>query len=87
MHLIISLCEIMRKSVYSSFNIYMKKLIPLYALVFSFGMGFGYLKNDSWNIRDWGFYSSKYVAIWWIVMGFIVTIYCIGERLLKDRKG
>jgi len=64
----------------------MKKLIPLYAVVFAFGMVFGYLKNDSWNIRDWGFYSSKYVAIWWIVMGFIVTVYCVGEQLLKARR-
>jgi hypothetical protein len=50
-------------------------------------MGFGYLKNGSWNIQDWGYFSSKYVAIWWIVMGFAVTFYCVAERLLKTRKG
>ena len=77
----------MRKCVYLSFDIEMKKLILLYTLVFAFGMGFGYLKNGSWNIQDWGYFSSKYVAIWWIVMGFAVTFYCVAERLLKTRKG
>ena len=64
----------------------MKKLIPLYAIVFAFGMVFGYLKNNSWNIHDWGYNSSKYVSLWWISMGCIVTVYCVAESFMKSKK-
>lgn len=46
----------------------------LYVMVFAFGEIWGYLKSGSWNIRDWGFFTSKYVSIWWIFMGVAVTI-------------
>lgn len=51
------------------------KLICLYAMVFAFGFGFGTWKNHTWDFSKWGFYSSKYVAIWWTVMGAAVTAY------------
>lgn len=62
------------------------KLITLYAIVFGFGIVFGYLKNESWNIHDWGYYSSKYVSIWWVVMGFAVTLYGMVLAIVDDEK-
>jgi hypothetical protein len=64
----------------------MKKLFTLYAIVFLFGEVSGYIKSGSWLIRDWGFYTSKYVSIWWIVMGFAATLYCMVDAIMKDHK-
>lgn len=60
----------------------------LYVMIFAFGEVWGYLKSGSWNIRDWGFFTSKYISIWWIFMGVAVTIVCgakvILNKVVKD---
>ncbi len=60
------------------------KLLGLYAIIFAFGEGFGYLKNESWNIRDWGYNSSKYVSLWWIIMGAAVTAWYVVAIVMDE---
>lgn len=62
------------------------KLLALYAIIFAFGEGFGYLKNESWNIRDWGYNSSKYVSLWWIIMGAAVTAWYVVAIVMDDQR-
>lgn len=64
----------------------MKKLFTLYAIVLLFGYGLGSFINHTLNFSAWGFNSSKYVSIWWIVMGFAATLYCMVDAMLKDEK-
>lgn len=35
---------------------------------------------------NWGYYSSKYVSIWWVVMGFAVTLYGMVLAIVDDEE-
>ena len=68
----------------------MKRLFILYAIVFAFGYGLGTYKNHTPDFSAWGYNSSKYVAIWWIIMGAAVTIYCairyFIDKIIDDKE-
>jgi hypothetical protein len=68
----------------------MKRLFILYTIVFAFGYGLGCIKNHTLDFAAWGYNSSKYVSIWWILMGFAVTGYCTGryfiDKLMDDHQ-
>jgi len=68
----------------------MKRLIILYAIVLAFGYGLGSFKNHTLDFSAWGYNSSKYVSIWWIIMGAAVTPYAairyFIDKIMDDKE-